>query len=119
MSTPGNSHVFFKRVNQKEKPNSATTILRVCARITANLTILIGENDSADNNFLDGWVTLTIPSDISGNHVVDIFDIVKMAGVYGVQLPDSHYDPNCDIEGDGDIDIFDIVIAADNYGKSW
>jgi parallel beta-helix repeat protein len=64
-------------------------------------------------------VEVTIPGDADGDRDVDIFDIVRMAGVYGVNLPDSRYNPNCDVDNDGDIDIFDIVILAGNYGKSW
>jgi len=50
---------------------------------------------------------------------VDIFDIVRMAGVYGSEKGDPRYDPNCDIDCDGDVDIFDIVIACGHYGESW
>jgi len=57
--------------------------------------------------------------DVDGDRDVDIFDIVRMAGVYGVKYPDPQYDRLCDMELDGDIDIFDLVAAAINYGKSW
>jgi len=77
-----------------------------------------GETDTADNTF-DRWVFVTLAGDVDGDRDVDIFDIVKMAGVYGVKLPDPQYDPNRDIDGDGDIDIYDIVAAAGNYGESW
>ena len=69
--------------------------------------------------FTYGWTYLTLTGDIDGDRDVDIFDIVRMAGVYGVRLPDPRYDPNADTDGDGDIDIFDIVAAAANYGKKW
>ena len=60
-----------------------------------------------------------IPGDVDADRDVDIFDIVKIAGVYGVSKPDPRYDPILDIDGDGDVDIFDIVAAAGNYGESW
>ena len=63
-------------------------------------------------------VLVTIAGDVDGDRDVDIFDIAKMAGVYGVKEPNPRYEPNCDIDGDGDIDIFDIVKAAGNYGES-
>jgi len=56
---------------------------------------------------------------VDGDRDVDIFDIVCMAGVYGVEYPDPRYDRLCDVDLDGDIDIFDIVIAAGHYGESW
>ena len=50
---------------------------------------------------------------------MDIFDIVRMAGAYGVKYPALEYDRLCDMDLEGDIDIFDMVRAAGNYGKSW
>jgi hypothetical protein len=77
------------------------------------------EIDPADNTLIHGWVFVTIPGDVDRDRDVDIFDILHMAGVYGVKYPNPRYDPNCDIDGDGDVDIFDIVKAASNCGKSW
>jgi len=77
------------------------------------------EMDPTDNTLINGWVFVTIPGDVDMDRDVDIFDIVRMASVYGVKHPNPRYDPNCDIDGDGDVDIFDIVKAAVNYGKSW
>ena len=55
--------------------------------------------------------TLTLPGgDISGDNVVDIFDIAYIG---------SHYGDNnrlVDINGDGVVSIFDLVITASNYG---
>ncbi len=65
------------------------------------------------------WMFVTIPGDIDGDRDVDIYDIVRMSGVYGSRAPDQRYDPYCDMEDDGDIDIYDVVIAAGNYGDSW
>jgi len=65
------------------------------------------------------WVFVTIAGDVDGDRDVDIYDIVRMSGVYGVSLPDIRYDPNSDWDNDGIINIYDIVIAAGNYGKSW
>jgi len=87
--------------------------------ISAYITPLVGEIDVSDNNFIDGWVFVTIPGDVDGDRDVDIFDIVSMAGVYGEVFPPVWPIPPPDIDGDGDVDIYDIVIAAGNYGKSW
>jgi parallel beta-helix repeat protein len=63
-----------------------------------------------------GWFPA---GDVDGDRDVDIFDIVRMAGVYGAKYPDPRYDRLCDVDLDGDVDIFDIVIAAGHYGDSW
>lgn len=78
-----------------------------------------GETDLADNTISDGPILVTLPGDVDGDRDVDIFDLVRMTGVYGVKKPGINYSANCDIDDDGDIDIFDLVITAGSYGKSW
>ena len=87
--------------------------------ISAYATPVLNETNTDDNTFIDGWIFVTIPGDVDGDRDVDIYDIVRMANIYGVSKPDPRYDTNCDIDGDGDIDIYDIVAAANNYGDSW
>jgi len=78
------------------------------------------ETDTSDNTLVDGWVFITIPGDVDGDRDVDIFDIVHVAGPYGVEdLPWGNPLRIGDIDDDGDIDIFDLVIAAGNYGDRW
>ncbi len=87
--------------------------------VGAVVDVVPGETDTADNTLVGSTVTVTIPGDVDGDRDVDIFDIVSIAGVYGVSVPSPNYDPDSDIDGDGDIDIFDIVAAAGYYGESW
>lgn len=58
-----------------------------------------------------------VKGDVDRDGDVDIFDLVRVANVYGVTLPDPRYDRNCDIDIDGDIDIFDLVVVAGNYAR--
>lgn len=99
--------------------------------ITGNMTlagltygvhrIAIYATDVAGNTGSSGtfFFTVTIPGDVDHDHDCDIFDIVQMAGVYGVKQPDPRYNPTCDIDSDGDVDIFDLVSAAGHYGEEW
>jgi len=87
--------------------------------ISAVVDTAPGETDTADNTLVGNTVTVTIPGDTDGDRDVDIYDIVRMAGIYGTSKPNPRYDPNSDIDGDGDIDIYDIVTAARNYGENW
>jgi len=87
--------------------------------ISAVVDVVPGETDTADNTLFGGTVTVTISGDIDGDRDVDIFDIVGMAGVYGSEVGELDYVPNCDLDGDGDIDIYDIVAAAGNYEETW
>jgi parallel beta-helix repeat protein len=63
-----------------------------------------------------GWCPA---GDVDGDQDVDIFDFVRMAGVYGVKYPNPRYDRQCDMDLNGDINLFDLVKAAVNYGQSW
>ena len=87
--------------------------------LKAVISTVPNETDTSDNTLADGWIFVTIPGDVDGDRDIDIFDVVKIADVYGVSKPDPRYDPILDIDGDGDIDIFDIVIACGHYGESW
>jgi hypothetical protein len=87
--------------------------------IHAVVDVIVGETNTTNNTLLGSTVTVTIPGDVDGDQDVDIFDIVKIAGIYGALQGDPSYDANSDIDGDGDIDIFDIVAGAGHYGESW
>ncbi len=87
--------------------------------LNATADVVPSEIATADNSLDYGWTFLTLAGDVDGDRDVDIFDIVRLAGVYGVEYPSPEYDLNSDIDGDGDIDIFDLVLAAGNYGESW
>jgi hypothetical protein len=88
-------------------------LIRVVSDAVAN------ETDMADNTLGCGYTCVTVAGDVDGDRRVSIFDIVRMAGVYGIAFPDPRYDPNSDIDGDGDVDIFDVVAATGHYGESW
>jgi hypothetical protein len=64
----------------------------------------------------EGVIDISLEGDTNGDGKVDIFDIVRMAQIYGVKCPDPRYDRLCDLDFDSDIDIFDLVKAAGNYG---
>ena len=98
---------------------NTTNFVRGNYTISATADVVSGETDVADNTMTYGSVLVTIPGDLDGDRDVDIFDIVRIAIVFGVVKPDISYNPNCDIDNDGDIDIFDIVTAAGHYGESW
>ncbi len=87
--------------------------------ISAYATPVDGETDLADNNFTDGWVVVTIPGDVDGDFDVDIYDVVKITGIYGSKHGDPQFNPNSDLDDDGEIKIYDVVICTSHYGQSW
>ena len=50
--------------------------------------------------------------DVNGDEVVDIFDLVMVAGKFGKKG-----NSRGDINGDEDVNIFDLVMVAGNFGK--
>ena len=61
------------------------------------------------------WVYLC---DLNNDGVVNIYDIVLMAGAYASKSGEGRWNPDADLVQDGEINIFDIVLAAGNYGRS-
>jgi len=85
--------------------------------ISAYAHLVSGEIDTADNTFIDGWVTVTISGDINGNYRVDHKDLLLLASAYGSEDGDPNYIPEADINNDGKVDHKDLLILAANYGK--
>jgi len=89
---------------------------------SGNISLRISYDDS--NLTLEEEETLRLMQftpllgDVNVDGVVDIFDIVEIAGAYGSIIGDPQYHPWVDLDGDGDVDIFDIVAAAGNYGEA-
>lgn len=82
--------------------------------------MLIGAR--GDSTMQESWRLLQcvmLTGDVDKDFDVDIFDLVRLAGRYGVIKPNPKYDHQCDLDHDGDIDIFDLVAMAGNYGKTW
>jgi hypothetical protein len=90
---------------------------QITIKIVSNESIGMLANMTQDNLRLLQCVMLA--GDMDEDFDVDIFDLVRMAVVYGVEKPNPWYDPSCDLDADGDIDIFDLVRMAGNYGKEW
>jgi peptide/nickel transport system substrate-binding protein len=77
---------------------------------TSNATTLLHVND--------GTVTAkTLPGDLTGDGLVDIFDAVKFAAAFNSLPGMANYNPDADINKDGFIDIFDAVILAAHFGQ--
>jgi len=86
--------------------------------ISAYAWHVLGETDTTDNNYTDGWVMVAMVGDVNGDAKVDMIDIWLVARAYGRNLGDPEYEPNLDIDCNGKIDMIDLLIAAKNYGKT-
>jgi parallel beta-helix repeat protein len=84
---------------------------------------VLGETDTTDNTFSDGWVIVSMVGDITGpdgwpDGKCDMRDIRAVAKLFGINYPDPRYDPNCDINDDLRIDMKDIRAVAKQFGKT-
>jgi parallel beta-helix repeat protein len=78
-----------------------------------------GETDTADNNFTDGWVFVSIPGDINGDKFVNAKDAVLLGSAFNSKRGDTLYSPNSDINGDGYVNAKDAVILGIHYNEHW
>jgi hypothetical protein len=84
--------------------------------ISAYVWPVPGENNTANNNFTGGVVTVTIPGDVDDTGTVNMGDIVSLLRAFSSTIGMPNYVANCDIENNGRIDMGDIVIALRNFG---
>jgi hypothetical protein len=87
--------------------------------ISAYAAPVTGEIDVSDNNSTDGWIFVTIPGDVDGDRDVDIYDVVKITGIYGSKCGDPQFNPNSDLDDDGEIKIYDVVRCTSHYRQEW
>jgi len=122
-----NTTIIEKRTNITLTSGNSTTItftwntaefVKGSYIIRAYAWPVLGETETADNEYIDGTVKILIPGDVDGDGIVDIFDLVSVANVYGTKPGDPDWNPNADVKGDGIIDIFDLVLVAQHYGQT-
>ena len=84
--------------------------------MTAYVTPVCGETDTADNTFVGATVKIVWPGDVNGDKAVTILDVTVITGAYAMQYPNPAYRPNADIDDSGKVDILDVVICTGQYG---
>ena len=94
-------------------PPPPQVFVPITPTIKANATIVSGETDTGDNEFIDGTVYIKVPGDANGDQVVDIIDLGMLGGAWGL------YDPRVDFNNDGIIDIIDLGILGGYWGYPW
>jgi hypothetical protein len=87
--------------------------------IKAYATPVPGETDISHNTLVDGIITVTIPGDVDGNHVVNIIDVVKITSIYASKQGNPLFNANSDIDNDGQITILDVVICTSHYAQKY
>jgi len=99
---------------------SWNTSVTACVNYTikAEASVVPEEKDISDNTFIDGTVWVKFPGDVTGDGVVNIWDLTTAAIAYGCEKGEPEYNPDADINNDGIVDIRDISVIGKNYGKT-
>lgn len=86
----------------------------------AEATTVPKETNTDNNIFIDGSVKIKILGDTNGDGVVNIYDIVLAAAIYGSTPEDPNWNPDADLARPwGIINIYDLVTVASHYGEEW
>jgi hypothetical protein len=110
-------------------PNGTTTTLTFTWNTTGlpygNYTVsayaapVLGETNTASNNFAGGVVTVTIPGDIDGDGTVFLSDLGLMAAAWGSTPTSPNWNPNADIIGEGQVFLGSLAVMAAHWTQSW
>jgi hypothetical protein len=87
--------------------------------ISAYAQPVSGETDTADNNFTDGWVFVSIPGDINVDQYVNAKDAVLLGTAFSADQGQPGYNPNADINDDGFVNAKDAVILGTHFNEHW
>ena len=81
------------------------------------------ETNTANNNYTDGTIVVSIPGDITGDFTVGLKDLVILAQSYGAKPTDPRWSNvqtrNADINNNGVVGLTDLVILAMHYGQHY
>jgi len=89
----------------------------LCANSTSNDVPVNTTNH--DYVFAELTLRISIPSDVTGDEIVDVEDLTICALALWSELGDPDWNPIADLNSDGIIDIVDLVTIGINYGKTW
>jgi len=78
-----------------------------------------GETDKTDNTYIYGTVLVTVVGDVSGDHIVDIDDLLLIIYHWGTHEGGSSWNGNMDLSNDSVVDIDDLVILVYYWGSYW
>jgi hypothetical protein len=87
--------------------------------MSASAGPVLGETEIGDNTLFEGSIVITIPGDIHGDFVVDIFDAISLANSFNSVSSSPRWDPNADINCDAGIDVYDAIILSNHFSQHY
>jgi hypothetical protein len=86
--------------------------------ISACVCALQGETNTSDNTLTGGFVFITIPADINGDHNVNFLDAIMLGMAFGSQPTSPNWNPNADLNCDYTINYLDTITLGVYFGKA-
>ena len=87
--------------------------------VTVSLSLYVSFRAREISAFSFDIILVPAWPDIDRNGEVDIYDVVKISGIYGSKLGDPEFNPNSDLDDDGEITVYDVTMCTSCYGQSW
>ncbi len=94
-----------------------STVPKGIYAISATAGPILGESNTADNNYTDGTVQKAMLGDLNGDGKVNIVDISIVAAAFNTRPGDQKWNPNADLDNNAVINIVDITKVAKEFGK--
>jgi len=82
--------------------------------ISAEVSVVVGENDTADNVFINGIVQVDLVGDVNNDNKVGAADIILVGNALFSNPGDPNYNPRADVNGDGKIGAADIIVIGNH-----
>jgi len=118
----GASTLSNPKSSQSSSENSFSATFRLCPDAelgTYLISITAYYHGSTGFSILAFSHVYKMLEDLLINRVIDIYDIVIVAGAYGAKGGYPLWNPEVDIDPNGEIDIYDVVRVASNYGVTY
>jgi hypothetical protein len=87
--------------------------------ISAYVWLIPGETNTTDNLVVVGQVLISIPGDINGDFIVDIFDAIMIAGHFNQTPIHPLWNADVDVNSDQIVDIFDAIVVAGHFSEHY
>ena len=87
--------------------------------LTASADILPDEPNITDNTLESQPIFVRLLGDTRFDRKLDILDVVKITGKYGITSSDPEWDIMLDLKPDGKLDILDVLKITGRYGTTY
>lgn len=86
--------------------------------ISAEVSPVPGEEDLADNTFIDDIFTVRLGGDVNNDCIVNISDLARVGASFLKSTGQAAFDIDADLNNDGTVNVLDLVVVGANFLKS-